>query len=136
MIRITNIHFILPTAPNPGNKYRLIMGGEVGCPGDDYFDPEDGQWKPDPDVDTTTPFDPAIHAPARRLKGPVYKPYDMESIPLPLVVQSIGTTCRDTVFRAEPDTLCFGWRNAITYRTLLELYTHDDGTPCGIRVSE
>ena len=135
MIRInTTIISLLPTAPFPGTDYRLIQPGEKNQPGDDYFDPKSGQWLPDDNI-TDEPFDPAVHLPARRKRGPVYKPYDMESIPLPLVIRHKAGDMRCVVHEAGPQRVVAGGYSR-AYESLLHCFTHEDGSPCGVLVDE
>jgi hypothetical protein len=139
MIKVTNITVILPTAPFPGTDYRLIKPGETGRKGDDYFDVKTGQWLPDTNpIDEEEGFDPAIHAPARRKKGPVYKPYTHETLPLPLVVRQAGRPTRLVACVADPDGMWFsGSERPVPYEELLEHFVHDfSGKRCGILVSD
>lgn len=139
MIKITHITVALAgVLPHPGTDFRLIEAGETGLPDDEYFDSKDGAWKPMPpeSFDPDEPFDPEIHAPTRRKRGPKYIPYDRDSIPLPLVVRSKLSGNRFVISRAYEDAVYSNGMNA-SYQILLNGYTHDeDGTPCGIKVSD
>lgn len=124
-----NIHPV-SAVPFTGTDYRRIQPGEIGKAGDDYFDYRSGQWLPDTNV-TDEPFDPEVHAPARRRKF-IHVPYDLESIPLPLLVRHKFHKVRTIIAHAEALNVLDGEGNVISYHTLLSHFTHDDGTPCGV----